>query len=122
MTAKLDAKTLAKRIDKAAEKDHLLISMVRSGMSRAKVVKFAEDLAKLLKAKVVRTGHTPNSDISLFEIRRKGMAIVMIVLRGDEERIVAVEPTTDLEISEIESNIYSSNINDVYVRLVSDIF
>ena len=122
MATILDAKGLAKQIEKAAKKEKLLISIVKSAMSRAKVVKFSDELAVLLKAKVVRTGYTPNSDISLFEIRRKGLAVVMLVIRSDEEKIVAVEATTDLEVAEIESNIYSSNINDVYVRLVSDIF
>jgi hypothetical protein len=122
MPAKLDAKELAKQIEKAAKKEKLLISIIKSAMSRGKVVKFADELAKMLEAKVVRTGYTPNSDISLFEMRRKGLALVMLVLRSDEEKIVAVEPTTDIEVAEIESNIYSSNINDVYVRLVSDIF
>lgn len=122
MTIKIDIKALAKRIEKLAKKEHLQISVIMSKMSRAALIKFADDLSAELKAKVVRTGHTPNSDVSLFEIRRKGLAVVLLVHRGSGEKVVAVEGTTDLEISEIESNIYSSNINDVYVRLVSDIF
>jgi len=122
MKAKPDMKTLVKRIEKAAGKEPLLISVIKSTMGRAATLKFADDLAGSLSGEVVRTGHTPNSDISLFEMRRKGLAVVLLVLKGDEEKIVTVEATTDLEISEIESNIYSSNINDVYVRLVSDIF
>jgi hypothetical protein len=122
MAAKLDAKALARRIEKEAKKERLLIAVIRSAMGRAALQKFAKDLSEELKGKVVRSGYTPNSDISLFEIRRKGLAVVMLVQRGKEEKVVAVEPTDDLEISEIESNIYSSNINDVYVRLVSDIF
>lgn len=122
MTAKIGIKALSKRINKLAKKEHLQISVIRSRMSRAAATKFADDLSAELKAKVVRTGHTPNSDIALFEIRRKGLAVVLLVQRGDGEKVVTVEGTTDLEISEIESNIYASNINDVYVRLVSDIF
>jgi len=122
MAAKLDVKALARRIEKEAKKERLLIAVIRSAMGRAAVQKFAKDLSKALKGEVVRSGYTPNSDISLFEMRRKGLAVVLLVQRGKGEKLVAVEPTDDLEISEIESNIYSSNINDVYVRLVSDIF
>jgi hypothetical protein len=122
MTAKLDAKALAKRIDLSAKKEKLLIAVARSAMGRTAVQKFSKDLAKSLKAKVVRSGYTPNSDISLFELRNDGLSLVLLVLRSDSEKIIAVEPTTDHEIAEIESNIYSANINDVYVRLVSDIF
>jgi len=122
MTAKLDAKALAKRIEREAKKEPLLISVVTSAMGRAETQRFAKGLSAELGAKIVRSGYTPNSDISLFEIRRKNLAVVLLIQRGKGEKIVAVEATTDLEISEIESNIYSSNINDVYVRLVSDIF
>lgn len=122
MAGKLDAKELAKRIARAAKKEKLLIAVARSAMGRTAVQKFAKDLAKSLKAKVVRSGYTPNSEISLFELRSEGLSLVLLVLRSDSEKIIAVEPTTDHEIGEIESNIYSANINDVYVRLVSDIF
>jgi hypothetical protein len=122
MAAKVDIKALAKRIDKLAKKEKLQLSVIRSSMGKRAVNKLAEDLSSELKGKVVRTGYTPNSDIALFEIRRKGLAVVLLVHRGEGEKVVTVEGTTDLEISEIESNIYASNINDVYVRLVSDIF
>lgn len=122
MSAHLQPKTLAKKIEREAQKNHLLISVLKSGMGRSAAQKFTKDLSKLLKGKIVRSGYTPNSEISLFEIRRKGLAVVLLVLRSDTEKIVTVEATTDHEIAEIESNIYSSNINDVYVRLVSDIF
>jgi hypothetical protein len=122
MTGKIDIKALAKKMDKLAKKEKLQISVIRSKMGRAAAVKFADDLSAELRGKVVRTGYTPNSDIALFEIRRKGLAVVLLVHRGIGEKVITVEGTTDLEIAEIESNIYSSNINDVYVRLVSDIF
>jgi len=122
MTARLDAKALAKRIERAAKKDRLLIAVAKSAMGRTGLQKFSKDLAKALKAEVVRTGYTPNSEISLFELRNDEVSLVLLVLRSDSEKIIAVEPTTDHEIGEIESNIYSANINDVYVRLVSDIF
>jgi len=122
MTKKIDVKALAKQMDRLAKKEKLQISVIRSSMGRATVKRFADDLAAELKGEVVRTGYTPNSDIALFEIRRKGLAVVLLVLRSSVEKVVTVEGTTDLEVSEIESNIYSSNINDVYVRLVSDIF
>jgi hypothetical protein len=122
MTAHVEAKSLAKQIEKEAKKEPLLMAVMKSSMGRSAVQEFAKDLAKAIKGEVVRSGFTPNSEISLFELRRKGLALVLLVLRGDEDVIVAVEATTDHEIAEIESNMYSSNINDVYVRLVSDIF
>jgi hypothetical protein len=122
MSAHVEAKSLAKQIEKEAKKEPLLMAVMKSSMERSAVQKFAKDLAKAIKGKVVRSGFTPNSEISLFELRRKGLALVLLVLRSDDDAIVAVEATSDHEISEIESNIYSSNINDVYIRLVSDIF
>ncbi len=122
MSAHIDAKSLAKEIEKEAKKEPLLMAVMKSSMGRGDIQKFSKDLAKAIKGKVVRSGFTPNSEISLFEIRRKSLAIVLLVLRSDVDKVVTVEATTDHEISEIESNIYSSNINDVYVRLVSDIF
>jgi outer membrane PBP1 activator LpoA protein len=122
MSAHVEAKSLAKQIEKEAKKEPLLIAVMKSSMGRSAIQKFAKDLAKTIKGKVVRSGFTPNSEISLFELRRDGLAVVLLVLRSDVDSIVTVEATTDHEIAEIESNIYSSNINDVYVRLVSDIF
>lgn len=122
MSAHIDPKALAKKIEKEAKKEKLLLAVMKSSMGRSVLQKFAKDLAKAIEGKVVRSGYTPNSEISLFEMRREGFALVLLVLRGDVDKIVTVEATTDHEISEIESNIYSSNINDVYVRLVSDIF
>jgi len=122
MSAGTDVKSLAKRIEKEAKKEPLLIAVMRSSKERGKLKKYAQDLAKSLKGKIVRSGFTPNSELSLFELRRKGLAVVLLVLRSDVDKLVTVEATTDHELSEIESDIYSSNINDVYVRLVSDIF
>lgn len=122
MSAQTDVKSLAKRIEKEAKKEPLLIAVMRSSKERGKLQKYAKDLAKALKGTIVRSGFTPNSELSLFEMRRKGLAVVLLVLRSDVDKLVTVEATTDHELSEIESDMYSSNINDVYVRLVSDIF
>jgi hypothetical protein len=122
MSANVEAKSLAKEIEKEAKKEPLLMAVMKSSLGRSGIQEFSKVLARTIKGKVVRSGFTPNSEISLFEIRRKGLAVVLLVLRSDVDKVVTVEATTDHEISEIESNIYSSNINDVYVRLVSDIF
>ena len=122
MTAHIEAKALAKKIEKEAKKEPLLMAVMKSSKGRSDIQKFARDVARAIRGKVVRSGFTPNSEISLFEMRRSGLALILLVLRSDVDKLVTVEATTDHEISEIESNIYSSNINDVYVRLVSDIF
>jgi len=122
MKLKLEPGEVAARIEKEAKKNPLLMVVMRSHRDRKGMRSFAASLSKKLSAEVVRFAYTPNSELSLFEMRRKGLTAVVLILRGDAEKIEAVSPTTDDEIAEIESNIYSSNINDVYVRLVSDIF
>lgn len=122
MKAMLEPDEVAKRIDKHAKEHALLLAVVRSNMDRKGMKSFATDVSKRLSGEVVRFAYTPNSELSLFEIRNLKLTVVLLILRGEEERIEAISPTTDDEIAEIEANIYSSNINDVYVRLVSDIF
>lgn len=122
MKAKLEPGVVAKKIEEEARRNPLLMVVMRTHRDRKGMKSFSTSLAKELSAEVVRFAYTPNSEMSLFEMRRKGLTAVVLILRGDSEKIEAISPTTDDEIAEIESNIYSSNINDVYVRLVSDIF
>ena len=119
---KIEPKKLVEIVEKEAKKYPILIAVLKSKMGQVDLKKFSKTIAKDLKGTVIRSGYTPNSELSLFEIRRKGLVLVILIMHSDEERIMAIDPTTDDEIAEIESNIYSSNINDVYVRLVSDIF
>jgi len=119
---KIEPKKLVEIVEKEAKKHPILIAVLKSKMGQVDLKKFSKTIAKDLKGTVIRSGYTPNSELSLFEIRRKGLVLVILIMHSDEERIMAIDPTTDDEIAEIESNIYSSNINDVYVRLVSDIF
>lgn len=119
---KIEPRKLVEIIEKEAKKHPILIAVLKSKMGQVDLKKFSKTIAKDLKGTVIRSGYTPNSELSLFEIRRKGLVLVILIMHSDEERIMAIDPTTDDEIAEIESNIYSSNINDVYVRLVSDIF
>lgn len=122
MNAKLEPEEVAKKIEKEAKEHSFLMAVIRSERDRKGMKSFATSLSKRLSGKVVRFAYTPNSELSLFEIRSKSLTLILLVLRGDREKIEAISPTTDEEIAEIEANIYSSNINDVYVRLVSDIF
>jgi len=99
-----------------------LMGVMRSNRSMASLRELAGEISERLSAPIVRSGFTPNSELSLFELRGDGLTLVLLIVKSDEENIVTVEKTSDFEIAEIESNIYSSNINDIYIRLVSDIF
>jgi hypothetical protein len=118
----LNAEEISKSIEQEAKGHPLLLMVIRSERDRKGLDALATEVSKKLKGKVIRSAYTPNSELFLYEIRRKGLTVVLLVLKGSREKIETISPTTDDEIAEIESNIYSSNINDVYVRLVSDIF
>lgn len=113
---------LADRAEHLSKEHELLLAVIRSGRDRNGVSELVGSVSDKLGGEIVRSGYTPNSEISLFEIRRKSLALVVLIVKSEREDIVAVEQTTDGEIADIESDLYSSNINDIYIRLVSDIF
>lgn len=117
-----DSSELIRLIESAAKEHHQLLAIVKLHRGYAELRKFADEIAKLIDGEIIRSVYTPNSELLLFEIRRKELALVLLIMKSDTEEIVTVEQISNHEIAEIESNIYSSNINDIYIRLVSDIF
>lgn len=116
------AADLASRARSLSKKHEVVLAVIRSERDRNAVSELVKKVSDKLDGEIVRSGYTPNSEISLFEIRKKELALVILIVKSNREDIVAVEQTTDSEIADIESDLYSSNINDIYIRLVSDIF
>ncbi|HDP96902.1 MAG TPA: hypothetical protein ENN25_04320 [Euryarchaeota archaeon] len=116
------ATDLANRAMALSKEHDQLLAVIRSERDRNGVLEFAKAVSLKLDGEIVRSGYTPNSEVSLFEIRKKGFALIILIVKSNREDIVAVEQTTDAEIADIEADLYSSNINDIFIRLVSDIF
>ncbi|MDH4123780.1 MAG: hypothetical protein OEV21_06850 [Thermoplasmata archaeon] len=122
MNERFDMKKVIKLIRLEAKSKQPVLAVIKSAKNRSGLKKLASEFSTELGGSVIRSAYTPNSEIALFEIRSNDLVLVLLTLKGENEAIMAVDKTTDQEIAEIESNLYSSNINDVYVRLVSDIF
>jgi len=116
------AADLANRAMALSKEHDQLLAVIRSERDRNGVLELAKAVSLKLDGEIVRSGYTPNSEVSLFEIRKKGFALIILIVKSNREDIVAVEQTTDAEIADIEADLYSSNINDIFIRLVSDIF
>lgn len=113
---------LARRIEEKSSGNPQLLAVIRSNRDRPALQIMVKEISDSIGASLIRSAYTPNTDLLLYEMRREDLAVVLLIVKSDFEAIVAVDETNDDEIAEIESNLYSSNINDIFIRLVSDIF